>query len=263
MAEYQRRKQLYAAERGDRRNRAAVLAGAGGGLVGAAAVLVGQLLDLSAGAIVRFAVIAVVVVLAMATARFYRSPPEIEAWRQDAEAERRNARALDRLVRAGYTVLHDRQLADSAGNIDHLIIGPSGAWLIETDAHRGPVRQNSAGLWAGKVPLRAMLGLVSWMADEVTSQLLAELPDGWQLSAQPVVAFSRTDVPNGLALVDGVLLLPAAGVVDYVLSAGVVLKPLDVAMLVDVAERTFPRYLVSGPPPAWPALSRLRGLLRR
>jgi hypothetical protein len=263
MAEYQRRKQLYAAERGDRRRSAAVLAAAGAALAGTAAALFGLLLDLSAATIARFAVIVAVAVLAVAAARFYRSPPEIEAWRLDAEAERRSARALDRLVRAGYTVLHDRQLADSAGNIDHMIIGPSGAWVIETDAHRGPIRQNSAGLWAGKVPLRAMLGLVAWMADEVTSQLLAELPDGWQLSAQPVVAFSRADIPNGLALVDGVLLLPAAGVADYVLSAGVVLKPLDVAMLVDVAERTFPRYEVSGPPPAWPALSRLRGLLRR
>ena len=151
----------------------------------------------------------------------------------------------------------------SGANIDHLVIGPSGAWLVETDSHRGAVRQNQAGLWAGKVPLRAMLNLVSWMGEETTRSLVAELPDGWQLEAQPVVAFAGADLPGGLALVDGLVLLPSAGVADYVLSAGVVLKPLDVAMLVDVAERVFPPYEVSGPPPSWPALSRLRGLLRR
>jgi hypothetical protein len=160
-------------------------------------------------------------------------------------------------------VLHDRTLPDSGANLDHVVIGPSGAWLIETDSHRGRVWQNSGGWWAGKVPLRAMLGLVSWMGEETTGALVTELPGGWQLEVQPVVAFARAELPNGLALVDGIVLLPSSGVADYVLSAGVVLKPLDVAMLVDVAERTFPPYEVAGPPPSWPALSRLRGLLRR
>ncbi|MEX5632080.1 nuclease-related domain-containing protein [Parafrankia sp. FMc2] len=263
MAEYQRRRQLYAAERGDRSRRVAATAAAAA--VGAS-VLVGFLCGaagLSAGRVAQGAVLAALAVLGVVAVRYYRVPPEIEAWRVDAEAERRTARSLDRLGRAGYTVLHDRQLADSAGNIDHLVIGPSGAWVIETDAHRGPLRQNAAGVWAGKVPLRAMLGLVTWMGEEATSQLVTELPAGWQLEAQPVVAFARTDVPNGLALVDGVLLLPLAGIADYILSAGVVLRPIDVALLVDVAERVLPGYEVAGPPPAWPTRSRLRGMLRR
>lgn len=83
------------------------------------------------------------------------------------------------------------------------------------------------------------------------------------MSAQPVVAFGRAELPPGLALLDGVVLLPTADVAGYVLSAGVVLTPLDVAMLVDVAERTFPPYPVQGTPPGWPARSRLRGLLGR
>lgn len=263
MAEYLRRRQLYAAERGDRSRRVMITAAAGA--IGAA-MLVGLVCGaagLAGGTVAQVAVLTGLAVLGVLAARHYRVPPEIEAWRVDAEAERRTARSLDRLTRAGYTVLHDRQLADSAGNIDHLVIGPSGAWVVETDAHRGPIRQNAAGVWAGKVPLRAMLGLVAWMGEEATGQLVAELPSGWQLEAQSVVAFARTEVPNGLALVDGVLLLPMAGVADYILSAGVVLRPIDVAMLVDVAERVFPRYEVAGPPPSWPTRSRLRGLLRR
>jgi hypothetical protein len=263
MAEYQRRRQLYTAERGDRLSRTAAFAGGGAAAAAVVAALLALAVGLSIPTQIRVGVVIFLGVLAVVAVRFFQTPPEIEAWRLDAEAERRTARALDRLLRAGYTVLHDRSFADSAGNIDHLVIGASGVWVIETDAHRGPVRQNTAGVWAGKVPLRARLGLVSWTGDEVTSQLIAELPNGWQLQAQAVVAFARADIPNGLALVDGVLLLPAAGVADYVLSAGVVLRPLDVAMLVDVAERVFPPYEVSGPPPAWSALSRLRGLRRR
>ncbi|MCK9893263.1 nuclease-related domain-containing protein [Frankia sp. AgB32] len=263
MAEYLRRRELYSAERGDHRPRALILAGVVAAAAVAVVVLLGSAAGLAAGVTVQLSVLAVLAVGIVGAVRFLRTPPEIEAWRQDAEAERSTARALDRLIRAGYTVLHDRALADSAGNIDHLVIGPSGAWVIETDAHQGPVRQNSAGVWAGKVPLRAMLGLVAWMGEEATAQLLGELPGGWQLEVQPVVAFARAEVPAGLALVEGVLLLPAAGVADYVLSAGVVLRPIDVAMLVDVAERAFPAYEVAGPPPSWPTRSRLRGLLRR
>ncbi|SNQ50528.1 Nuclease-like protein [Frankia canadensis] len=263
MAEYLRRKELYSAERGDHKRRALILAGMLAAAAVAAVVVLAGLAGLSAGAMAQLSLAAVLGVAAVAAARFFRTPPEIEAWREDAEAERSTARALDRLVRAGYTVLHDRSLADSAGNIDHLVIGPSGAWVIETDAHQGPVRQNAAGVWAGKVPLRAMLGLVAWMGEEATAQLLGELPQGWELEVQPVVAFARAEVPAGLALVEGVLLLPATGVADYILSAGMVLRPIDVAMLVDVAERAFPAYEVSGPPPSWPTRSRLRGLLRR
>ncbi|CUU57278.1 Nuclease-related domain-containing protein [Parafrankia irregularis] len=262
MAEYQRRRQLYAAERGDRSRRVAVVAAVGAAGAGALAGFLCGLGGLPAVRVAQAAVLGALVVLGAFAIRYYRVPPEIEAWRLDAEAERRTARSLDRLGRAGYTVLHDRQLADSAGNIDHLVIGPSGAWVIETDTHGGPIRQNPAGVWAGKVPLRAMLGLVAWMGEEATSQLVAELPAGWQLEAQSVVAFARAEVPDGLALVDGVLLLPVAGVADYILAAGVVLRPIDVALLVDVAQRVLPGYEVAGPQ-SWPTRSRLRGMLRR
>lgn len=263
MDEYRRRRALFVAERADRRTRAALLAAGSAAAAAAVFVLLGLALELSTGGLVRLGLAAAVVVLVVAAVRFYRIPPEIEAWRRDAAAERRTARALDRLARAGYTVLHDRSTPESAGNIDHMIIGPSGVWVVETDAHRGTVRQNSAGLWVGQVPLRARLGLVAWTGEQVSAQLLADLPEGWQLSAQTVIAFAHADVPGGLALVDGVLLLPASGVAEYVLSAGVVLRPLDVAMLVDVAERALPAYEVAGPPPTWSALARLRALRRR
>jgi len=276
MAEYRRRRALYVAERGDRRGRAAALAGLATAGAVLAVVLVGLAAHLSATTLVRAGIAVALVVLAVAAGRFYRIPPEIEAWRRDARAERLTARALDRLTHAGHLVLHDRSTTESAGNLDHLIIGPSGVWVVETDAHRGPVRQqtyqigsadpagaSSAGAWVGKVPLRARLGLLAWTGEQVSAALLADLPDGWQLQAQTVLAFAHADVPGGLALVDGVLLMPAAGVAEYVLSAGVVLRPLDVAMLVDVAERVLPAYQVVGLPPTWSALSRLRSLRRR
>jgi hypothetical protein len=263
LAEYRRRRALYVADRDDRRVRVGVVAGSAALGAALAVVLIALALHGSAGTVARSGVAAALLVLVVAAARFFRIPPEIEAWRRDAAAERRTARALDRLNRAGYTVLHDRSTAESAGNIDHLIIGPSGVWVVETDAHRGPVRSTAAGVWAGNAPLRARLGLVAWTGEQVSAALLAELPDGWQLQAQTVLAFARADVPGGLALVDGVLLLPASGVAAYVLSAGVVLRPLDVAMLVDAVERVLPAYEVAAAPPMSALAAKLRSLRRR
>jgi Nuclease-related domain len=262
MAEYARRRQLYTAERRDRA-RLAALRGVGlAVLVGAAVGVLATVAGASGALAAEVAAGGLILITALAAQRFFRIPDEIEAWRADARAERRNARSLDRLARAGFTVLHDRSLPDSAGNIDHLVVGPSGAWLVETDTHAGPLRRNQAGLWSGKIPLRPMLSLVSWMADKVATALVTDLPDGWQIDAQPVVAFARAEPPHGLALIDGVVLLPMDAVVDYILAAGVVLKPLDVAMLVDVAERVFPPYPVAASPGRRP-LDRLRSLLRR
>ena len=264
MADYERRKQLYAVERADRSRRAGAVAALLAAVAGVGVGLATAAFGAAAIVAVQVGVAAAAVVMAVAAVRFYRTPPEVESLREDARAERHTARSLDRLVRAGYTVLHDRALPESGANIDHLILGPSGAWLVESDSHRSAVRQNQGGqLWAGKAPLRPVLNLVRWLAEEATRSLSAELP-GWDLEVQPVVAFARADVAGGLAVVDGfIVLLPSGGVADYVLASGVVIKPLDVALLVDVAERVFPPYEVSAPPPAPPTLSRLRGLLRR
>jgi hypothetical protein len=262
MAEYQRRRTLYEAERADRRAKAGLVAAGAVAVVVVVVELVAAALGAGTGTMVRYGVGSALVVLLAVAAWFYRVPPEIEAWRRDALAERRTARALDRLSRAGFTVLHDRSTAESAGNIDHLIIGASGVWVVETDSHKGPVRASGAAIWVGKAPLRARLGLVAWTGEQVSAALLAELPDGWQMQAQTMIAFDRAEVPGELALVDGVLLLPAKGVAEYVLSAGVVLRPLDVAMLVNAAQRVLPAYEPIGSPKS-SARAKLRSLTRR
>lgn len=65
------------------------------------------------------------------------SPPaHIENWRRGFEGERRTARALAPLRRCGFTLLHDlpdRQRRDgSAGNLDHIVVGPSGVFLLDS-----------------------------------------------------------------------------------------------------------------------------------
>lgn len=59
------------------------------------------------------------------------SPPaHIENWRTGAQGERRTARALARLPRADWQVVHDR--AGHRSNHDHIVAGPSGVFLLDT-----------------------------------------------------------------------------------------------------------------------------------
>jgi len=65
-------------------------------------------------------------------------PHRIEKWQRGAEGERLTARALKPLESAGWTIRHD--LAGQYGNIDHLVVGTSGVFLLETKNWAGCVR---------------------------------------------------------------------------------------------------------------------------
>jgi hypothetical protein len=59
------------------------------------------------------------------------SPPwYIESWRVGAEGEKRTARAVRALVRDGWILLND--LPRGPANIDHVLIGPPGVFLLES-----------------------------------------------------------------------------------------------------------------------------------
>jgi hypothetical protein len=66
------------------------------------------------------------------------TPPRyVEKWHEGAEGERKTARALGRLERKGWTVRHDVQRR--YGNYDHIAVGPSGVYLLETKNLQGVV----------------------------------------------------------------------------------------------------------------------------
>ena len=57
-------------------------------------------------------------------------PPHIEHWREGAEGERATAKALRPLTKAGWVLVHDLQT--DRGNIDHVLVGPPGVFMLET-----------------------------------------------------------------------------------------------------------------------------------
>lgn len=61
-----------------------------------------------------------------------------EAWRTGAEGERKTGAILDRLL-DGYIVIHDLRMPGGRGNIDHVVIGPTGVFNVETKNYKNGV----------------------------------------------------------------------------------------------------------------------------
>lgn len=65
-----------------------------------------------------------------------REPPRHErSWAQGASGEEYVAERLAKYLNDGACVLHDRRIVGSRANIDHLVVAPSGVWVI--DSKRG------------------------------------------------------------------------------------------------------------------------------
>jgi Nuclease-related domain len=102
----------------------------------------------------------------------FRPSEQVQAWRRGAQGERRTARLLDRLTHDGYVVFHDLAVPGSPTNVDHLVIGPSGVFVIDSKQWTGSVHQSSDGLaWHNHYPLDRTLETVCWEAQQVSRTL--------------------------------------------------------------------------------------------
>lgn len=74
-----------------------------------------------------------------------RSHSTVPAWRRASVAERQTEAQLKRLERGGYRTLHARAIPESEAQIDHLVVGPTGVYAVDSEKwdKRLPVRVQS------------------------------------------------------------------------------------------------------------------------
>ncbi|HEX4434453.1 MAG TPA: nuclease-related domain-containing protein [Acidimicrobiales bacterium] len=70
-----------------------------------------------------------------------------EAWGRGADGEERVGHWLDRAVGGRGVVLHDRALPQGRANIDHLVVTPSGVWVVDTKHFRGRLERRELRGW--------------------------------------------------------------------------------------------------------------------
>jgi hypothetical protein len=165
----------------------------------------------------------------------FRPSPDAVAWRRGAAGERRTARLLDPLERQGWAVLHDLAVPRSQANLDHLVIGPGGVFVIDSKQDLGRLQLDPSGrLWHGRHPLTPTLQAVSFSADQAAQVL----PDPG-VAVVPIVAVHGAQVPWGKVVVDGVPVVAARRLPSMLRALPAVLGPERVANLADQARVRF------------------------
>ncbi len=164
-------------------------------------------------------------------------PQHLSAWAKGAEGERRLGSGLDLLASESVRVLHDRRIPRSRANIDHLVVAPSGVYVIDAKRYKGKVqKRDKGGLF--RTDLRLYVGsrdcssLVAGMERQIEAvhDALIEGP-----TVHPVICF--IDAEWGLFTkpfnLDGVLVCWPKALYQHIQSAG----HIGGAQVADIASR--------------------------
>jgi nuclease-like protein len=132
-------------------------------------------------------------------------------------------------------VLHDLAIPGSRANLDHLVIGPGGVFVIDSKQYRGRLQLDpTGGLWHGRHSLAPTLRAVSFEADQAAQVL----PDPG-VAVVPIVAVHGAQVPLGKVVTDGVPVVAARRLPSMLRTLPPVLGPERVAWLADQARVRF------------------------
>lgn len=130
-----------------------------------------------------------------------RPVPDPQRWLRGAAGEAATALILDRLPKRRYHVAHDRRVPGSGANVDHLVIGPGGVWVIDSKAYRAPLHTGWRSVWVGE--RRLDVTAVAWEASVVSDRLA--------IDARPLVVIHGRGLSRRGRVCDGVRVVPADG----------------------------------------------------
>ena len=157
---------------------------------------------------------------------------DADRWARGAAGEQATAALLAGLAPRRWTVLHDLAVPGSRANIDHLVIGPTGLWVVDSKAFRGNVQARWGRVRVGGVPLST--AAVRWEAEVVSDRLA--------VPARPGIALHGPRLPRRARRCDGVRVV-AATMLTRRLRRGAWLRPRlsagEVKEISDRAERQF------------------------
>jgi hypothetical protein len=169
--------------------------------------------------------------------------------------QRRTQRQLSKLERAGYRALNARPIPGSAEYIDHLVIGPTGIYSIDSEAwdKKLPIRtKNARQLWHGPYSKKDRLEHARWEAGQA-SELLGKALSA-QITVRPAMAVYGPKISWDITTIRDVDVFKGGTLRKYLrkhakkigmrqLSAG------DIDKIYEVAERVLP---LEGETPVWP-----------
>jgi hypothetical protein len=165
--------------------------------------------------------------------RVFCALPKVRALRQALEGERVVGQFLERLREQGYQVFHD--IVGAGFNVDHVIIGPTGVYTIETKTWSKPLRGQSqvsfdgetlkvGGLEPDRDPVIQAKAQASWLR----SVLLEST--GRTLDVRPVVVFPGWFIVNKDGAFRRMWVLEPKALPSFLMNEPVRLSPEDVKL---------------------------------
>lgn len=122
-------------------------------------------------------------------------------------ATRRTAAILTPLVgRPDYDVIHDVWVPRSRVHADHVVVGPSGLFMVDTESYRGLVRRFDGTLWAGKHPMRDQFEAIRFAT--------ARLSEHLGVPVVGIMSFAEGELEHPVQFVDGIDVVALDALVD-------------------------------------------------
>lgn len=118
-------------------------------------------------------------------------PNHVRAWGIGAEGERVTDRELEKLP-DGHRLLHDRRIPGTRRNIDHIVVGPGGVFVIESKRMQGKLRVRGDEVFVAgrrRPMVREVLDEVAAVKAALASGGMAEIP------VRPILFIQKADPP--------------------------------------------------------------------
>lgn len=170
-------------------------------------------------------------------------PAHERAFARGSEGERSVARVLAKRLGSGAIALHDRAIPGRRGNIDHIVVAPSGVWVADAKRYAGKlvIWPPDDGREMLAIHGRDQTHLIDRLAKQVEVVNAAVAEHARPSPVYGALCFVETELPAGQRLMfEGFHLVDAAQLARRINVAAAQLEPADVAALADDLRRRFP-----------------------
>jgi Holliday junction resolvase-like predicted endonuclease len=185
------------------------------------------------------AAVALLVTLGLAYRVYGDLPDDVLRWERGAAGEQSTAEHLADLERLGFITLANRWATGLHGDIDAIVVGPAGVYVVETKTTRAEVEVIGERILTGS-------HAQDWL-DQVTKEAMAvqiglrELLDPLHLTVAPILCVHGRGPGIGRT-VAGVPVLSGAGLVTKLSGTTRVLADPDVQQLARAIDQRFLRH---------------------
>jgi len=148
--------------------------------------------------------------------QFYR---QNRRYKKGFDGERQLTKLLSSVLDDQYVLINDVEFRDGSGNIDHVVLGPTGIFAIETKNQRGMIECNG-DVWNGVVgqnPSKQARNNAVRIYNRIRSSEVFKSEKPW---VQGVVVFTNKDVKLNIQNPINVEIMKIDELANYILTKG-------------------------------------------